>query len=249
LPISQHYEGLSYAARGNRKEIMHITCPSCSATFKAEAERFRGGARRVRCGRCGHVWREAPAAQPTAEETFPPDPQAAPPRQRSGHPGAGPPQGGRHEPYPQRPPRRGGSGLGWILFVVVIGALVVAAWYFRNEIVAEVPETAEIYRKLNIPLETKAEGLEISGVTSVRRTVGGERRLVVSGSVVNVSQAARDVPMLRAVVSDSDGKEVMSWEFAAARRRLDPGSVATFETSTANPPAESTLKVEFAGAR
>ena len=240
---------------------MHLTCPSCSATFKAEADSFRGGARRVRCGRCGHVWREmpqteaaaaygraAPVADPApAEESFPPDPQAAPPRQYREP--ARDSRRARHDPYPEHPPRRGGSGLGWILFVVVVAALVAAAWFFRNEIVAKVPETAEIYRKLNIPIEASIEGLEISGVTSVRRTVGGERRLVVSGSVVNVSQAAQDVPMLRAVVSDAEGKEVLSWEFAAASRRLEPGSVATFETSTANPPPASTLDVVFAGPR
>ena len=55
--------------------------------------------------------------------------------------------------------------------------------------------------------------------------------------------------MLRAVVTDAQGEVVTTWEFAAASRRLDPGSTATFESSTANPPADSTLEVDFAGDR
>ena len=245
---------------------MHITCPSCSATFKADADALDRAGRKVRCGRCGHAWREAPAAaqaaapRPTMAE---PDPYAPPPPPRRPAPEQmrqEPPRHERrqerrrddalgHSPYPQRPRRGGAAWLGWILFIVVVAALVAGAWQFRNEIVAEVPETAEIYRALDIPIEAEGEGLEISGVTSVRRTVGGERRMVVSGSVVNVSEDAREVPMLRAVVSNAGGEEVLSWEFAAASRQLEPGAVATFETSTANPPENGTLRVEFAGDR
>ncbi len=245
---------------------MHLTCPSCSATFKAEAEAFDHGARRLRCGRCGHVWREAPplarapaaAPQPrqaTLQESRPgaapePDPYSAPPqrdavrrRERPRDESLG------HEPYPKRSPRGGGSAFGWIVFLAVIAALVFSAWHFRDKIVAEVPETAEIYRALNIPIQSLGEGLEITGVTSVRRTVGGERRIVVSGSIVNVSGGTRTLPLLRAVVSNAAGREVLSWEFAAAARSLAPGDVASFETSAANPPEESALRVEFAGPR
>lgn len=243
---------------------MHLTCPSCSATFKVEPEALARTRQRVRCGRCGHVWREGagapeaaaplgtpPPRRPAAE----PDPYAAPPRgERGGQPDPrrrdarqGAAQG--HAPYPSRPAKRGGSIFGWIVFLLVIAGLVFSAWHFRGHIVAEVPETAEIYRTLGIPVETAGEGLEISGVTSVRRTVGGERRMVVSGSVVNVSEEAREVPMLRAVVSNSEGDELLSWEFAAGSRSLEPGEVATFETSAANPPDDSALSVEFAGPR
>lgn len=224
---------------------MHITCPSCSATFKVDADPLAKAARRVRCGRCGHVWQASPSGaggMASRAETWPmraePDPYAPTP----------PPRGGTYgpAPYPQRRWRQGAL-LGGLLLVAVVAALLAAAWHFRAEIVAEVPETARIYRALRIPVEAGGEGLEISGVTSVRRTVAGERRMVVSGSVVNVSGTARAVPMLRAVVSDAAGQEVMSWEFAAAARRLDPGEVATFETSAANPPDDSALRVEFAG--
>jgi predicted Zn finger-like uncharacterized protein len=242
---------------------MHITCPSCSATFKVDADALDRAGRKVRCGRCGHSWREAPAAAAPAAAPPPaaaePDPYAPPPpsphrrqaeetrQERRTEPRRDQALG--HAPYPQRPPRRGGAWLGWLLFVVVVAALLAAAWHFRAEIVAEVPETAEIYRALDIPVAAEGEGLEISGVTSVRRTVGGERRMVVSGSVVNVSGGMREVPMLRAVISDAAGQEVLTWEFAATSRRLDPGAVATFETSTANPPENGSLRVEFAGSR
>lgn len=240
---------------------MHLTCPSCSATFKTDPAAFSQIPRRVRCGRCGHVWRESAAVSAIAGQSPPPpaaarpDPYAAPPRgQPPRRPEPRRDEARRdetlgHAPYPRRPARRGGSALGWIIFLLVIAGLVFSAWYFRDRIVAEVPETAEIYRKLDIPIAAVGEGLEIGGVTSVRRTVGGERRMVVSGSVVNVSGAPRELPLLRAVVSNAAGEEVLSWEFAAPVRSLEPGEVATFETSTANPPEDSALRVEFAGPR
>ena len=233
---------------------MHITCPSCSATFEAEAQALDKAGHRVRCGRCGHTWREEPpAAMASAVAPHPAEPapyrSSAEPPVREGRPAPRREEVAGHAPYPQRRRRGGGAWIGWILFIAVIAGLVAAAWHFRAEIVAEVPETAKIYRALNIPVATQAAGLEISGVTSVRRTVGGERRMVVSGSVINVSEDAQEIPMLRAVISDGAGQEILSWEFVPASRHLEPGAVATFETSTSDPPANGALRVEFAGPR
>lgn len=157
---------------------MHITCPSCSATFKVDADVLAKSARQVRCGRCGHLWQESSSVDDdwaSRAESRPamaePDPHApAPPHER---PGA---RGVAYGPAP-RPQRQGRVLLGWLLFVAVVAALLAAAWHFRAEIVAEVPETAPIYRALGIPVEARGAGLETNDVTAAHHVVAGEREL------------------------------------------------------------------------
>ena len=63
--------------------------------------------------------------------------------------------------------------------------------------------------------------------------------------VANISNAARDVPTMRAIVK-ADDKEVQSWTFKAAQSRLLPGESASFVTSLRNPPPGATgLTITF----
>jgi predicted Zn finger-like uncharacterized protein len=49
---------------------MHLTCPSCGATFLVEPEHLGPTGRRVRCGECGHTWRQAwPSEAEAAEQS------------------------------------------------------------------------------------------------------------------------------------------------------------------------------------
>ncbi len=49
---------------------MHLTCPSCGATFLVEPEHLGPTGRRVRCGECGHVWhQERPSEADAAERS------------------------------------------------------------------------------------------------------------------------------------------------------------------------------------
>ena len=49
---------------------MHLTCPSCGATFLVEPEHLGPTGRRVRCGQCGHIWhQERPSEADAAEQS------------------------------------------------------------------------------------------------------------------------------------------------------------------------------------
>lgn len=49
---------------------MHLTCPSCGATFLVEPEHLGPTGRRVRCGKCGHTWhQERPSEADAAEQS------------------------------------------------------------------------------------------------------------------------------------------------------------------------------------
>jgi hypothetical protein len=89
------------------------------------------------------------------------------------------------------------------------------------------------------------DGLELRDVVSERRVVEGESRLVVEGTIVNVSGVALPIPPIRASLIDSAGVELSQWTFSADSESLPPGGFTTFQTSTANPPEAGNLTLVF----
>ena len=76
---------------------MHLTCPSCGATFLVEPEHLGPTGRRVRCGECGHVWHQERPSEADAAERSEAKAAAAPfaPREPAAKPAAKP------EPTPE----------------------------------------------------------------------------------------------------------------------------------------------------
>ena len=73
--------------------------------------------------------------------------------------------------------------------------------------------------------------------------------MVIEGLVANVSSEAREVPPLRASVTDGSGAQVEEWTFSAKVAELPPGGVTEFETSTRNAPNEGSLGIDFVASR
>lgn len=232
---------------------MIVSCPSCAARFRVADELIGAEGRLVRCGRCAYSWHQLPVPdQPPPLELSEPLPEQTP---LSPPPREGPlrPERRRGEEKAYFARKRRSSGLGgWLLFLLVLAGLAAAAWYWRNDIVAAVPESARVYKWLGIevagPAAVSAQGLEIVNVTDVRRLVDSERRLVVSGEVVNRSSETLKVPMLRAHVADPSGNELTTWDFAAGVAQLAPGASVRFESQHEYPTygGEIEVKVAFA---
>lgn len=255
-----------------RRGPMIITCPSCSARFRVADQAIGVEGRVVRCGRCAYSWHQMPAgaeaplelgdqlpdpamtAQPAAPmpaplpgpmpgplpaydaPDLPPDPRFEPRRDR-GRPA---------EPaYRPRRARRGGLLLGWLLFLLILGAILGGGWYWRDKIVAAVPELGKLYAWLGVEVAAPAEGrLEISSYTFGRRLVDSERKLVVAGEIVNRAAKELPVPALRARVLDQSGNEIMAWDFQAGAATLAPGASARFESVHEHPDYGGELTVE-----
>ena len=145
--------------------------------------------------------------------------------------------------------RRRGSGLGgWLLFLLVLAGLAAAGWYWRHDIVAAVPESARVYQWLGVEVDQPVAGrLELVNYTFMRRLVDSERRLVVSGEVVNRAAETLKVPPLRARVLDQSGNELLTWDFAANEAQLAPGASTRFESQHEHPDyaGEINVEVEF----
>lgn len=295
---------------------MELTCPNCSSRFRAPDDAFAAGPRKVRCGRCRHVWTasgEPVTPAPAAFEIHPapdtanvseerlagpseaqdvyadypapvsrgpvqpiitaPAPSAPPPAPEPSAPASAPapvlqsdapapaqeqedwassksaggfPRYQEDEHVRGNEGKRGGLLIGWVLFFLVLIGVLAGGWHFRDQVVQKVPQLQKLYDMIDAQLAAPGdEGLELRGVTSVLRTIGGDRRMVIEGSVVNVSQEPQAVPLLRALILDSSGNQIAQWDFDPGAKSLDPGDRVEFSTSTSAPEGESQLDLIF----
>ncbi len=226
---------------------MILTCPSCSARFTINTELIGPAGRKVRCGSCGHTWRQLP----TVENDAQPPPQG-PAEVEPQHDERDAIRGVRRRSAAalQSRARRnvGGRGrlIAWGAFAAVVVLLVGTLWLGREPIVTALPEAARLYELFGIGGEMPGQGLALQDVTSVRRTFDGQRRLIIEGTVANVSERDRPVPTLRASLHDASGQELAAWYFSTDVKSLSPGQRTTFSTLAQSPPDGATeLTINF----
>jgi predicted Zn finger-like uncharacterized protein len=210
---------------------MIVSCPACESRFEVDREQLGFDGRVVRCGKCGNCWHQMPEGAPpaaAAAEDLPP-----PVRRR-----------------PAPPPRRKSCGLavGWLLLLLFIGGVAAGGWFGREQIVAQVPQMADLYAMAGIPVAGAGPLLRLSDVALESAEDAGETVITVRGVVTNVSDRKQAVPMLRAQLTDQAGTVLAEWSFDPPRGELDAGASASFETQTRNPPeGAQNLSITFAG--
>ncbi len=118
---------------------MIVSCPACEARFEVDKELLGYDGRIVRCGKCGNCWHQMPEEEPPVAVDAEPPPPAAPK----------PP---RRPPAQAKKGGKSGVALGWVALLVVLLGAVAGAWFGRNEIVAQFPQTETVYAVLGIPV-------------------------------------------------------------------------------------------------
>lgn len=216
---------------------MILNCPSCGARFKVEAALLGAEGRSVRCGSCGHNWHQT-AAEPAPPKEIRADPSLDKLDEQRKRVQA------RRAIAKREAKSRSSAGVGWLIFLVVLGALAAGAWFGRETIIALVPGTVRLYELVGLE-ERVGEGLDLRDVISERRVVDGAPTLFIEGTIVNVSDRDRPVPRLRASLIDPSGVELSNWVFAAGSQTLPPGGFTTFQTEAADPPASGSLNLVF----
>lgn len=236
---------------------MNLTCPSCDSTFRIDPGQIGPSGRQVRCGSCGHEWSqphpgedegESQGETPTEGDGPPPAPEAEPPGDAmpAAPPRAAHRRGAEIHEKTQPPGSRRRLVAGWLFFLAVAGSLAAGAYYGKDRIIAAVPAAAELYALIGKPAGPHAgDGFELRDVKSVRRLIDGKRVVVIEGTVANISETQRDVPRLRASVTDETGTKVDEWDFSANIENLPPGGVTRFRTTTRNAPREGNLGIDF----
>ena len=196
--------------------MMILVCPTCETRYKVDDDAVsRPSGRTVRCASCGHSWlyRAPPAAtRPLSrlreaaergEATATPRPAIT---------------------APTPPRRRHGSGLGWVIAILLIGGAIIAAIVGRNQIVAMWPQTGQIYELAGLRTVPLGAGLDIANVTSTRNADG----LIVEGDITNKVGVPRAVPHLRVALRDSGQHELVFKIVDPPRERLLPGETSHF---------------------
>lgn len=243
---------------------MIITCPSCSTRYKLDPSRFGPEGRRVRCTSCSHVWTELPPddlPKPVAgdPDSLGSDVVAQDPRELEAAPafmtaGAYRDTGdvddrrGRRDSLAAdtRRPRRRRGGAGWLVLILIVGALGAAGVLARETVVRAWPPAERLYEAVGLKAPLPGEGLSIK-VTEHRRDAEGQKAvLIVKGEVTNTSEDVRDVPQLKASLRNGNGAEIKTWTFATSQARLLPGESAPFVTRIEDPSTEATaLNINF----
>src|ERR1044072_4413764 len=109
---------------------MQVTCPNCGARYAVDPLAIGPTARTVQCARCSHRWRERPIAPAAVVPSPPlriPDFVIRPPTSTSGLPALA------------TPPAKSRWGLWLATAAAAIVVLGIAAYCFRDEILAALP--------------------------------------------------------------------------------------------------------------
>jgi len=201
---------------------MIVTCPSCDAKYRADADALAARGGKVRCAGCGHVWTvedEALTLEQPAEAAPAPEPEPEPDIPKKPH------EVIRHRAEKRRKTARlATEGVGWAgiaaLFLVVLGA----AWIFRVDVVQTFPRAASVYASVGVPVNP--HGLEVHNLAVEREGAG----LAIEGEVVNVTGRERATGPLRAALLDADGEPLVVWNVLLESPALAPGALERFHT-------------------
>lgn len=255
---------------------MIASCPSCATRFAVTDAKLGPQGRKVKCGKCGHVWvqladgttRDVPprpslveSAAPPVEDKKPAEaaapapaaeqaPAAADPAADAPAPAATPEatRSRRAAMLSPAPKRRSGKQVvaALLALVVVLGLLGLGVAAWRSGELARNPMLASLFGPAE-KREALPEGLGFENVTTERRAESGGQVLIVAGEVVNNATVVRAIPPLRGTLLTSDSREVQNWTFTASAERVEPGKRVRFETTLRGPSTEATeVKVTFA---
>jgi predicted Zn finger-like uncharacterized protein len=225
---------------------MIVACPSCATRYDYPASRFSGTGTMVRCAECGHSWIESRVAEvidipARSVPAIDVDPDADREIKRLVDASRA-----AQELFEAQRRNRQKHRRGWAAFAAAIGAPVVLAMLFPEQIVRTAPAAARIYERAGIGVNIY--GLEIRHVEQKHLIVDGASRvLAIKGDIVNVSGSDRKVPSLRFILRDQSANEVYAWTLDASMRPLRPGEMTSFTTRVASPPADAqAVQIRFA---
>ena len=133
----------------------------------------------------------------------------------------------------------GGLPIGLILGVfflfLIVGTL--AGGFFARDMVQEmVPQTKPLYEMIGLgePLGT---GLDIQDVRSQRGTEGEVDVLIITGTVANITDTPKDVPLIRISLFNGDNEEVQFLNLEPEHGQIPAGEKIEFKGSIMDPAA------------
>jgi len=135
---------------------------------------------------------------------------------------------------PEPKPRRLGMIIGIVVAVLLLG-LVAAGFFLKSQIIQMVPATEGIYKMFSFGSEELGAGLQIKPGTPTRENEKGLEILVIRGTVANISDIERTVPMIEVQLKDADGNTIQTAVAAPIRNKIGKGEEASFKARLVEP--------------
>lgn len=227
-------------------KLMILTCSSCATRYLIDPVSVGTDGREVKCAKCGHRWREMPPQdsplvleEAIAENGGQGDANLSIEEMLAKNPKPGKSR--------KPPPRRKVNWIGWILFLVLVGAVVAGGFFLRNQIVDLWPPAVKLYNILKLDVEpTNKLGLVIDGVQSKTVVEDGVTTLTVSGKIVNITDMERPVPRINIQLVNKKGQHVYSWSRKVEAPKVMAWGEVAFSSSMKQPPKEAvSVQVNF----
>ena len=250
---------------------MIVTCPECSTRYKVDKSAIGANGRAVRCSQCHASWfvsealdlaafsaqkQEAQAAPVTAEDDHNSDISMHERAQRASKEQSRPAPAPIKEAAPhvmlrdkadnQRRRRRLAAVASiWAVPLLLIGSIISVGYFFRQDIVTAMPNTATAYKALGI--DVSLSGLTIENPITRSAYINGESVLVINGAVKNISTQPRDVPLIELSLHSPSDEKLVSWLVDTNTARLEKGERASFTSEYPGAPVDAVqLRYRFA---
>ena len=228
---------------------MIVTCPSCSTRYLVDPAAIGHDGRRVKCARCGHIWRES-AVEPVPTPPAEPQPVLVGPAATQAAARPSVPGHITNLPVVITPRRREAPAVGLALAVLLIGGLAGVGYFARDQIVRFWPPAIRLYDTLGVPvvqpMETGAlgRGLVLQDL-EVRRVAGmGTEQVVVTGRVENRALVTRPVPPIEVRLLNGARTVVARMPLVVTTESLAPDqSVQVAATVETVPDAATRLEI------
>ena len=238
---------------------MILTCPDCSTRYSVKDGAVGPNGRTVRCSNCQTTWFvTADADSISLEENIrderpeivaEPNVVSMETALANEVPPSKPVMGAhvfmRDKADRERRNRRlMGISLVWIVTAGILLSFIVFGLFLRQPVVDRWPATAAIYKAVGISV--KLSGLDFEDPTTRNVLVDGRPVLVVNGLIINGSDQARDVPLIRLSLHDNAGEELVHWMVEPPQSSLEARQRMEYVAQYPNPPLDAvTLKFRF----
>lgn len=248
--------------------MLIIECPHCTTQFRVPAGAIPLTGRDLRCSSCGHQWHyvepffgestedlastasDEGLAQSLAPDLSDKDPSFAEILKNTALPDmAIPPVPTGSNPVPPSGvmgllTRYAPSGLG---YVAATAAALVFFWVMamgQGAVTMIVPRLKVVYELVGGPLPPATPPFTFDRVTFVRESGS----IKVTGDVVNQTKSQRNIPVIRAILTEQGEVEpVATWDFRADKTFADVKSSVAFVTTQKDAPdlTPDVLTLEF----
>lgn len=125
----------------------------------------------------------------------------------------------------------------WVLIFLLLSGSG-GLYFFREQVVTFWPPAAEYYAMVGISKDnTIGAGLRFRGVDSERVVENDADILLVRGIIANISDSAKQLPLLKLAIHDANDAIVQEKVVAPPEKTLDPGATTGFRIQIENPTA------------